>query len=74
MRYMFGLLFLAWGSSFIFNFDFNFGKYIFPVILIGIGVNIIFGDNENCRRRRYEKKAERYERKTNKFKGDKYEK
>jgi len=68
MRIIFGLLFLAWGSSIIFNFDFNFFKYLFPLFLIGIGLDIIFKDNEyykkykrDRREKKYHKKFERHE-------------
>lgn len=60
MRYVWGLLFLAWGSSFIFNFNFDFGKYIFPAFLIGIGINIIFGKSGQCGKYKSEKRAEKY--------------
>lgn len=67
MRFVWGLLFLAWGSSFIFDFDFNIGKYIFPAILIGIGINIIFGNNEKCRNYKYERRAEKFSKKAKKY-------
>lgn len=60
MRIIFGLLFLAWGSSIIFNFDFNFFKYLFPLFLIGIGLDIIFKDNEYYKKYKREKKEKKY--------------
>lgn len=67
MRLVFGLLFLAWGSSIIFNFDFDFWKYIFPLVLIGVGIDIIFKDNEIYRKYKRNRKAEKYERKAKKY-------
>lgn len=46
MRYAIGLLFIIWGSSEIFNFNIEIKKYIVPVILIGIGLNLIFSKNK----------------------------
>lgn len=66
MRIIFGLLFLAWGSSIIFNFDFNFFKYLFPLFLIGIGLDVIFGDNECYKRYKKEKKEKKFSKKFNK--------
>lgn len=67
MRLVFGLLFLAWGSSIIFSFNFDFGKYVFPLILIGIGINIIFKDNETYKRYKKNRRVEKYERKAKKY-------
>lgn len=77
MRFIWGLLFLAWGSSIIFNFDFHFGKYILPLIVIGIGINIIIGKNSCCSDKEFRRKAKRErkdEKYRNKTEGDHYDK
>lgn len=62
MRYIMGLLFLIWGFSMIFNFEFDFSKYIVPAVLIGIGINIIFPPKRKCFKKKYWKDNEYYER------------